>query len=101
MSLARHINQWIIGLTLRVLDNLGSLTLHYSYSRVGGTCLDVYMSMRPISKIATREDIPKSIPMTGPLTFDSLSSRRTKEELNGLLERRAERVTEDVARGSC
>jgi len=51
--------------------------------------------------IATAElVVPKSIPMTGPLTFlSSCSEYRTNEELNGFRKRFAERVAEDVARG--
>jgi len=44
--------------------------------------------------------VPKSMPMTGPLTFLSASSEyRANEELNGLRMRFAERVAEDVALG--
>lgn len=49
-----------------------------------------------------KDDIPKSMPITGPLTFLSSSSAYlTNEELKGLRKRFAWRVAEEVARGSC
>lgn len=48
-------------------------------------------------------NIPKSIPMTGPLTFLSASSefhRLVNDDPKGV-RRGAERVTDDVALGSC
>jgi hypothetical protein len=51
--------------------------------------------------IATAEFVvPKSMPITGPLTFLSSSSAYlTNEELKGLRKRFAWRVAEEVARG--
>jgi hypothetical protein len=90
-------------LTFGVLNNLCGGTLHNSYSRIGGSC-DIDVSMRSkFSSSAKGQDLPKSIPMTGPLTFFSASSEYflTNDEPSGVRRRFAERVAEDVARGSC
>jgi hypothetical protein len=52
---------------------------------------------------AKGKTIPKSMPITGPRTFLSASSEYflTKDELRGVRKRFADRVAEDVARGSC
>lgn len=48
------------------------------------------------------QSIPKSIPMTGPRTFLSASSEYflTNDEPSGVRRRFADRVADDVARGS-
>jgi hypothetical protein len=47
-------------------------------------------------------NLPRSMPMTGPLTFLSSSSAYLANvELNGLRKRFAEREADEVARGSC
>lgn len=86
--------------TLRVLDNLCSWTFHNSYGRVGGTFQEMLARDQILLLIA---DLPKSIPITGPLTFLSASSAylRTNEDPKGVRKRFADRVAEDVARGSC
>ena len=60
------------------------------------------MSMRSVF-VATSDNLPKSIPMTGPRTFLSAASElhRTKDEPRGVRKRFEERVAEEVARGSC
>lgn len=85
-------------LTLRVLDNSWDFALHHRNSRVCG-------SFRIVSKPQLRYVIgailPRSIPMTWPLTFSSppVDSWRTNDDAKG--ERRlAVRVKDEVARGS-
>jgi hypothetical protein len=62
------------------------------------------VSMRlKFSSSCKGQNLPKSIPMTGPLTFLSASSEYflTNDGPSGVRRRFADRVAEDVARGSC
>jgi len=60
-----------------------------------------YKSLIKYSCDATRgANLPKSIPMTGPLIFLSSSEYLTNEELKGLRRRLADRVADEVALGS-
>lgn len=50
--------------------------------------------------MASGMDVPRSIPMTEPLTFSSVDSKRANAGVMGL-RRNAEREAAEVALGSC
>lgn len=105
IELVRGQQQWNSKavITFWVLDNLSSLSFHYSNCWISGSYWEISMRFEKACLPLHEVNIPKSIPMTGPLTFLSASSefhRLVNDDPNGV-RRGAERETDEVALGSC